>query len=184
MVAISHIGNTPSNFEGWAEIGWDEPGSGGIAGLVRLANTQRLHAAQNLLSALLFGGVFARFPTLTVLLEEMRAGWLPWFVENSDRASRPSPALGPWPYDLSGGEMLRRNVRLTPLPGLGDSDALDVVSELPEMCVFSSDYPHQEGNGDPITLYQPRLDTLGTTLKASFLGENIANCYERMSDPL
>jgi predicted TIM-barrel fold metal-dependent hydrolase len=184
MVATIHIGNTPSDFAGWADIGWNEPGSAGIAGLVRLANTQRLHAAQNLLSALVFGGVFARFPTLTVLLEEMRAGWLPWFVENCERASRPSPALGDWPWQLSGGEMLRRNVRITPLPGLGDADALAVVAALPEMCVFSSDYPHQEGNADPINLYQPGLDELGSTLKASFLGENIINCYERMADPL
>ena len=184
MVATIHIGNTPTDFGGWADIGWSDPGSAGIPGLVRLANTQRLHAAQNLLSALLFGGVFARFPTLTVLLEEMRAGWLPWFVENCERASKPSPALGDWPWDLSGGEMLRRNVRVTPLPGLGDVDALDVVAALPEMCVFSSDYPHQEGNADPIDLYQPRLDDLGAALKASFLGENISHCYARMNDPL
>ena len=81
-------------------------------------------------------------------------------------------------------EMLRRNVRVTPLPGLGDTDALDVVAALPEMCVFSSDYPHQEGNADPIALYQPGLDTLGANIKSSFLGENIANCYARMNDPL
>ena len=80
--------------------------------------------------------------------------------------------------------MLRRNVRVTPLPGLGDADALDVVHALPEMCVFSSDYPHQEGNTDPIELYQPGLDKLGATLKASFLGDNIANCFDRMYDPL
>jgi predicted TIM-barrel fold metal-dependent hydrolase len=184
MVATIHIGNTPSDFTGWADIGWSHEGSAGVAGLVRLANTQRLHAAQNLLSALLFGGVFARFPTLTVLLEEMRAGWLPWFVENCERASKPSPALGDWPWELSGGDLLRRNVRITPLPGLGDADALAVVAALPEMCVFSSDYPHQEGNADPIALYQPGLDELGTPLKESFLGENISHCYERMGDPL
>ena len=49
----------------------------------RLANTQRIHAAQNLLSALLYGGVFARHPTLTVMLEEMRVNWVPPFVADA-----------------------------------------------------------------------------------------------------
>ena len=56
--------------------------------------------------------------------------------------------------------MLRRNVRVTPLPGLGDTDALEFLAVLPEMCVFSSDFPHLEGNAEPIDLYRPELDTL------------------------
>ena len=84
----------------------------GSAGLMRLANTQRAHAAQNLLSALLYGGVFARHPTLTVLLEEMRVNWIPPFVDTLSRQSLPSPILGDWPYDVAGGDMLRRNVRV------------------------------------------------------------------------
>jgi len=48
MVAVIHVGNTSADFTGWADIGWDEPDSAGIGGLVRLANTQRVHAAQNL----------------------------------------------------------------------------------------------------------------------------------------
>ncbi len=56
--------------------------------------------------------------------------------------------------------MLRRNVRVTPLPGLGDTDALEFLAALPEMCVFSSDFPHLEGNAEPIDLYRPELDTL------------------------
>ena len=51
--------------------------------------------------------------------------------------------------------MLRRNVRTTPLPGFGDTDALDVLAQLPEMCVFSSDFPHQEGNAEPIEVKDP-----------------------------
>ena len=52
------------------------------------------------------------------------------------------------------------------------------------MCVFSSDYPHQEGNPEPIELYQPELDGLDATLRASFLGGNIEDCFARMGDPL
>ena len=159
MVAVIHVGNTESDFTGWADIGWDLPGGAGVAGLTRLANTQRTHAAQNLLAAMLFGGVFARHPTLTVMLEEMRVNWVPPFLQMLERQSVPSPALGDWPWDVSGGDMLRRGVRSTPLPGFGDRDALDVLRELPEVVVWSSDYPHQEGNADPIELYRPRSTT-------------------------
>jgi predicted TIM-barrel fold metal-dependent hydrolase len=184
MVAVIHVGNTESDFTGWADIGWDLPGGAGVAGLTRLANTQRTHAAQNLLAALLFGGVFARHPTLTVMLEELRVNWVPPFLQMLERQSVASPALGDWPWDVSGGEMLRRGVRSTPLPGFGDRDALDVLRALPEVVVWSSDYPHQEGNADPIELYRPALDDLDPDLLTSFMGANAEECFARMGDPL
>lgn len=184
MVAVIHIGSTAADFAGWADIGWDVPGGAGVAGLTRLANTQRVHVAQNLLVSLLYGGVFARHPSLTVVLEEMKIGWLPWFVDATTRQSLSMPALGEWPWDVSGGEMLRRNVKITPLPGLGDAEALDVARQLPEMCVFSSDYPHMEGNADPIAVYGDALDTLAPRDRAAFLGETMAACFARAGDPL
>lgn len=184
MLAIIHVGNTASDFTGWADIGWNLPEGAGVAGLTRLANTQRTHAAQNLLSALLYGGVFARHPTLTVMLEEMRVNWVPPFLQMLERQSVSSPALGDWPWETSGGDMLRRNVRVTPLPGFGDVDALDVLAEIPEVVVWSSDYPHQEGNADPINLYGPALDELDAELRTSFMGTNVEECFARLGDPL
>lgn len=184
MVAVIHVGNTSTNFEGWANIGWNHPDGAGVAGLVRLANTQRAHAAQNLLSALLYGGVFARHPDVTVVLEEMRVNWVPPFLATLERQSSYSPALGDWPWEVSGGDMLRRCVRTTPLPGFGDDDALDVLAQLPGMVVFSSDYPHFEGNAEPIALYGTALDELDDELRASFLGGSMAECFARTGDPL
>jgi len=184
MVASIHIGNTAADFTGWADVGWDQPGGGGIGALTRLANTQRIHVAQNLLVSMLYGGVFDRHPELTVVLEEMKIGWLPWFVDACTRQALPSPGLGDWPYETNGGEMLRRNVKITPLPGLGDVEALDVLVRLPEMCLFSSDYPHMEGNANPISVYQPALDQLGADLRARFLGGNTAAVFARTRDPL
>ena len=80
--------------------------------------------------------------------------------------------------------MLRRNVRVTPLPGFGDVEALDVVARLPEMCMFSSDYPHQEGNADPINLYRPGLDGLDDAVRDAFLGSNALESFARTGDPL
>lgn len=87
-------------------------------------------------------------------------------------------------YRRCGAEMLRRNVRVTPLPGFGDVRALEYLAELPETLVFSSDYPHHEGNADPIALYGPGLDRLDDLLRRSFLGGNIEACFARTRDPL
>jgi predicted TIM-barrel fold metal-dependent hydrolase len=184
MICSIHVGNTAADFGGWADIGWDRPNGAGVTGLTRLANTKRIHVAQDLLVSLLYGGVFHRHPTLTVVLEEMKVGWLPSFITACTRQSLPSPGLGDWPFDVSGGDMLRRNVKFTPLPGFGDEEALDVVAELPEMALFSSDYPHQEGNADPINLYGDRLDALDASLRERFLGGNATDAFARLGDPL
>ena len=184
MIASIHVGNTAADFTGWADIGWDQPGGAGVTALTRLANTQRIHAAQNLLVSLLYGGVFHRHPDLTVVLEEMKVGWLPSFVDACTRQSLPTPGLGDWPFEVSGGDMLRRNVKFTPLPGFGDAEALDVVALLPEMALFSSDYPHQEGNADPINLYGEPLRQLDPVLRDRFLGGNATEVFARTGDPL
>lgn len=184
MVVSIHVGNTAADFSGWADIGWDLPGGGGVTALTRLANTQRIHVAQNLLTSMLYGGVFARHPNLTVVLEEMKVGWLPSFIDACTRQSLPSPGLGDWPFDVSGGEMLRRNVKFTPLPGFGDVEALDVLAQLPEMGLFSSDYPHMEGNADPINLYGQPLQEIDGALRERFLGGNATEAFARTGDPL
>src|SRR5262249_303637 len=152
--------------------------------LTRLANTQRIHVAQNLLVSLLYGGVFDRHPDLTVLIEEMKIGWLPSFVDACTRQSLSSPALGEWPFATSGGDMLHRTVKIPPLPGFGDVEALDVLLQLPDMVLFSSDYPHQEGNAEPVALYGERLDGLDPELRARFMGGTIEECFARTGDPL
>jgi predicted TIM-barrel fold metal-dependent hydrolase len=184
MIASIHVGNTYADFTGWADIGWDLPGGGGPGALTRLANTQRIHVAQHLLVSMLYGGVFHRHPNLTVVLEEMKVGWLPSFVDMCTRQAEPSFGLGDWPYPTSGGDMLRRNVTFTPLPGFGDVEALDVVRALPEMALFSSDYPHMEGNADPINLYGDALDALDPHLREQFLGGNALDAFARTGDPL
>ena len=83
-----------------------------------------------------------------------------------------------------GEEMLLQNVKVTPLPGLGDVDALEVVAALPEMCAFSSDYPHQEGNVEPIKLYGEGLDDLDANVRQRFLGGNVIDSFARTGDPL
>jgi predicted TIM-barrel fold metal-dependent hydrolase len=184
MVASVHVGNLHPSFDGWGRIGWDRDGGAGPAALTRLANTQNIHMAQDILASMLYGGVFHRHPELTVVLEEVRIGWLPAWVTMMSRQSMSNPALGEWPFPVSGAEMVRRNIKATPLPGFGDTEALEVVAELPEMCLWSSDYPHQEGNADPINLYGEPLQAMPAGLRDAFLGANAAEAFGRTGDPL
>ncbi|MBL7489402.1 hypothetical protein I6A60_12355 [Frankia sp. AgB1.9] len=50
--------------------------------------------------------------------------------------------------------------------------------------VFSSDYPHGEGNADPITLIADELQEIPEDVRSRFLGENIAEVFTRMGDPV
>jgi predicted TIM-barrel fold metal-dependent hydrolase len=189
MVPYLHIGNTPANIAaGWANMPIDNTTTG-AAGLMRLAQMTRHQSAETMLAAMTLGGVFGRFPKLTVLVAELWAGWLPFLAmrldQNTDanRKAQSDMMLGAWPYDVSAGDFLRRNVRVSPLPGLGP-DGLPTLRQEPGMVVFSSDYPHLEGSPKPIDIYQPDLDDLEADVRESFLYGNILEVFERMGDPL
>jgi predicted TIM-barrel fold metal-dependent hydrolase len=184
MVAVLHIGNTPAHFAaGWADAGWDEPRGGGTGGLLRFANSQRTQAAQTFLAALLFGGAFTRNAGLTVVLAELWASWLPWFVSRLDMLGDANGALGEWGHELSPGALARRHVKASPLPGLHD-DGMGAIHEVPDMLVFSSDFPHNEGNAEPIALYADALDEVDPATRAAFMGGNMTDVFDRMGDPL
>jgi predicted TIM-barrel fold metal-dependent hydrolase len=183
MVPILHVGNAEARFDGgWGNAGWELEGGAGLGGFFRFANSIRHHSAELMLAAMIYGGVFGRNPKLTVLTEELGVAWLPAFIARCDSLSHPAM---PWSWEQTPGEMVRRNVRSTPLPGLGDGNVLEgLIHELPQTLVFSSDYPHGEGNADPIALYEPALSSIDPALRASFLGDNMADVFARMGDPL
>jgi len=184
MVAVLHIGNTPARFDaGWADAGWDEPDGAGTGGFLRFANSQRTQAAQTFIAAMVFGGAFTRNPGLTVVLAELWASWLPWFVSRLDMLGDANGALGPWTHELSPGAIARRHVKASPLPGLHD-DGMAAIDEVPDMLVFSSDFPHNEGNAEPIEVYGDALSRLDAAVRDAFLGGNMTGVYERMGDPL
>jgi predicted TIM-barrel fold metal-dependent hydrolase len=184
MVGIVHIGSTPAYFAGgWADADWREPGAGGVGGFLRFANSARIESAQKFISALVFGGVFERCPNVTIIFEELWAGWLPWFVSRFEQLSDPSGRLGSFDLPLHPQEYLRKNLKLTPLPGLGD-DGMSAISEVADMLVFSSDFPHIEGNVDPVAAYGGKLESLPVGVRERFLGRTMEECFARTGDPL
>lgn len=189
MVPYVHIGNTPSHYDpGWSNTGLGLPDAAGPQALMRLGQVARNHSVEVMLSALAFGGIFARYPSLTVLVAELGAGWLPFLLTRIDRSTDPHRPfdsdlmLGPWPHELSAGDYLRRNVRVTPLPS--QADGMPTLRELPEMVVFSSDYPHIEGSATPLDDLAGELNALEPGVRKAFLGDTMCDVFERMGDPL
>jgi predicted TIM-barrel fold metal-dependent hydrolase len=183
MIVGLHIGLVPAHFGGWARLGLDYDTPEGKAAFLRVANAHRHQGAEMFLSTMVYGGVFARHPKLTVLVAELLAGWLPDFVTRVDILSYPS-MLGPWPYAKTAGAYLKEQIRVSPLPRPFDANASGVLKALPEMVVFSSDYPHTEGNADPINYYSEVAAELGPDVMCRFMGTTMAETFARTGDPL
>ncbi len=182
MAPMLHTGFEHMRFDpGWANLG------AGVTELRMLGGAHRHVAPMTLLNALIYTGVFERFPTLTLLLAEVGTGWLPFlFREIDDRVSPVAELfLGKSKLALRPSEYLARNVRATPLAGGNDSPLVKIMEELPEdVVVFSSDFPHFEGFTDPVGHYRETLSGLPSARRERFLGASIAGVYTRMGDPL
>jgi predicted TIM-barrel fold metal-dependent hydrolase len=182
MTPMLHTGFERMRFDpGWANLGGD-------ATLLRMVGGAHRHVApMTLLYALVYGGVFERFATLTLLFAEVGTGWLPYLMREIDDRISPTAELfvGKWKLPLRPSEYLARNVRATPLSGGNDSPLTKIMGELPDdMIVFSSDFPHFEGFTDPIGHYAEALKELMPARRERFFGGSIADVYRRMGDPL
>jgi len=137
---------------------------------------------QLMLSAMVFDGVFERFPKLTLVVEEVGISWLPHVLGILDhavgRASLDVLADGEFRPDFAGtayrlplapSEYLRRQVRVTPLVV---SQPLHPTIDLvpPELLCFSSDYPHVEGTGDAVAICERQLAGASDAVKRAFYG--------------
>ena len=180
MIPLLHIGLSPAMIHpGWANT--DDPA------LIRLLSVlQPEQAAEIFLTAMVFGGVFERHPTLTILTSELGIGWLAGLVERMDAMAGPmaSPlVIGEYKLPLQPIEYVRRNIRISPLPSAEQSPR-ELLERMPEVPVFSSDYPHFEGNPDPVGHYKSVLADVDPSARSGFLSENILSSFEMMGDPL
>ena len=136
-----------------------------------------LEPGQSLMTSMIFGGVFERFPDLKVVLSEYGVTWALPMMWRMDRAwelgDRELAGLS-----IAPSETVRRNVRFTsqPLdePPLPQQlwDILDLM-HAGETVMFSSDYPHWDQD-------DPRL-IMGSRLPAHLRGpighETAMACY-------
>lgn len=119
------------------------------------------HPPMQTLATMIFDGVLERFPTLRVGVIEQGAIWLPSWMRQMESAveafGRHEDRLRA--LTLRPSEYVRRQVRVTPYP---TEDVGWIVRQSgPEVCLFSSDYPHVEGGRKPIERFEASLDAAG-----------------------
>jgi predicted TIM-barrel fold metal-dependent hydrolase len=134
-------------------------------------------APQMFLSALVFDGVFERFPMLRGGAIELGASWVPDFLSRLDRGARlfskSDPNLAA--LSLKPSEYLRRQFKFTPFPG---EDVGKFIRDAgPELFMFSSDYPHPEGTEDPIGRFEKTLGGLTEAEKVPFYSKNFEEIF-------
>ena len=182
MAPMLHTGFERMSFDpGWANQNGDP------VVLRMLGSAQRHVAPTVLINALVYSGVFERFPKLTLLLAEVGTGWLPFLHREIDDRVAPVAELflGKSKLRQKPSEYLARNVKATPLSGGNDSPLLEIMRELPdESLVFSSDFPHFEGFSDPLGHYRAALAPLPAATRERFLGGTIDGVFRAMGDSL
>lgn len=182
MMPMLHTGFERMHFDpGWANLGAD------TTTLRMICSAHRHVAPTTLVNALIYSGVFERFPKLTLVLAEVGTGWLPFLYREIDDRVTPVAELflGKSKLRAKPSEYLARNVKATPLAGGNDSPLVKIMEELPEgMLVFSSDFPHFEGFTAPLDHYRTLLADLPKPRFDAFMGGTIAETFARMGDPL
>ena len=71
----------------------------------------------------------------------------------------------------------RRQIRATPYPA--EDVGWIVRNAGPEVCLFSSDYPHVEGGRNPIKRFEESMTELGEAAKQRFYVDNFADLMGR-----
>ena len=135
------------------------------------------HSAQRFISTLVLDGVLERFPKLTGGVIELGAGWVPDTIRRLDHAvdiwARSEPHLAEFQRKPS--EQFRDQLRFTPYPF---EDVGQLIREsMPELYLFSSDYPHAEGGRDPIGRFTRALEGTEQERQAAFFADNARTLY-------
>lgn len=115
------------------------------------------------LSALIIDGVLMRHPDLRIGCIEVGATWLPGFMRMLDSAhtafSRNEERLQV--MDLLPSQYIQRQVRATPYPH--EDTGWTITGTGPDVCMFSSDFPHVEGGRNPIARFERSMASADRT---------------------
>ena len=129
-------------------------------------------APQMFLSAMIFHGVFSRFPRLRGGVIELGGGWVPDFLRRLDNGQKMFRKSDPGVAALAhlASEILRAHVKFTPFPGEDIGRMIRDAGE--DLFLFSSDYPHPEGGKDPIRKFEDTMEGLSNTARERFYRRN------------
>lgn len=131
------------------------------------------------LATLIFDGVLDRFPELRIGVIEQGAIWLPSWMRQMESAfdafARHEERLQK--LSLRPSEYVRRQIRATPYP----TEDIGWITEQigPEICLFSTDYPHVEGGRRPLERFERSLGEASEQIRNRFYAENFIDLMGR-----
>ncbi|MBX3314587.1 MAG: amidohydrolase family protein [Actinobacteria bacterium] len=130
------------------------------------------HPPAQTLATMIFDGVFERFPELRVGVIEQGAIWVPSWTRQMESAfdafARHEERLAA--LSLRPTEYVTRQMRFTPYP----TEDVGWITEQsgPDVCMFSSDYPHVEGGRRPIERFERSLGDASDDVRDRFYRSN------------
>lgn len=134
-------------------------------------------APMQALSMMIFDGVLDRFPTLKLGIIELGAVWVPGFMRQLEAAFEAFARhedrlkkLSERPIDY-----FRRQVRVTPYPT--EPTGWIIEQSGPEICMFSSDYPHVEGGRNPLRRFDNEVADLSDDTRDRFFRANFEDLF-------
>jgi predicted TIM-barrel fold metal-dependent hydrolase len=131
------------------------------------------------IATLILDGVLERFPRLMIGVIEQGASWVPGWMRQLDSAfeafQRHEERLKR--LSLRPSEYVRRQLRATPYPA---EDVGWIAAQAgPEICLFSSDYPHVEGGRNPMKRFEASLAGASEAVKQRFYRDNFVGLMGR-----
>ena len=131
------------------------------------------------LATLIFDGVLDRFPELRIGVIEQGAIWLPSWMRQMESAfdafARHEERLQN--LSLRPSEFVKRQIRATPYP---TEDVGWITKQIgPEICLFSTDYPHVEGGRRPLERFERSLGDASEQIRNRFYAENFVDLMGR-----
>jgi predicted TIM-barrel fold metal-dependent hydrolase len=127
------------------------------------------------LATLILDRVPDRFPDLKFGVIEQGASWLPGWMRALDSAFtafRKNEARLQQ-MSMRPSEFVRRQIRVTPYPH--EDTGWIVANAGPEICLFSSDFPHVEGGRNPIRRFEDALAATPGQAKRRFYCDNFVD---------
>ena len=142
------------------------------------------HPPMQTLATMIFDGVLERFPELRIGVIEQGAVWVPSWLRQMESAieafARHEERLRA--LSLRPTEYVRRQVRATPYP---TEDVGWIIAQSgPEICMFSSDYPHVEGGRRPIERFEASLGDAPADVRRRFYCDNFLDLIGRAGHTL
>ena len=127
--------------------------------------------AELFLAAMIFDGVFSKFPGLRIGVVELGASWIISWMKHLDQSYRAFRRL----QDLSHLKMLPseyvlKHIKITAFPGEDIGWLLSNGAE--DILMFASDYPHHEGTDDPIGRFEKTMENISEEVKNKFYTNN------------